>query len=86
MHDPTTPNSQGPDHGSQYRSAIFYHNPEQEKIAKDVTDKVNKEWYKGQVVTEVAPAGEWYDAETYHQLYLDRSRFTLSESLLGLYS
>ena len=73
MHDPTTENLQGPDRGTQYRSAIFYHDAEQEKIAKDVTDKVNKEWWKGKVTTQVLPAGEWYDAETYHQRYLDMS-------------
>ncbi|ORY06370.1 peptide methionine sulfoxide reductase MsrA [Clohesyomyces aquaticus] len=73
MHDPTTANRQGPDVGSQYRSAIFYHNEEQEKIARDVTDKVNKEWWKGSVATEILPAGEWWDAETYHQLYLDKN-------------
>jgi peptide-methionine (S)-S-oxide reductase len=73
MHDPTTANRQGPDVGSQYRSAIFYHNPQQEKEAKEVTEQVNKQWWKGKVATEVLPAGEWYDAETYHQLYLDKS-------------
>ena len=73
MHDPTTANRQGPDTGSQYRSAIFFHDADQEKVAKDVTDKVNKEWWKGKVVTEVLPAGKWYDAESYHQLYLDNN-------------
>ncbi|KAF2273104.1 peptide methionine sulfoxide reductase msrB/msrA [Westerdykella ornata] len=73
MHDPTTPNSQGPDVGPQYRSAIFFHTPEQEQIAKDVTDKVNKQWWKGKVVTEIVPAGQWWDAEAYHQLYLDKN-------------
>ncbi|KAJ4352038.1 Peptide methionine sulfoxide reductase [Didymosphaeria variabile] len=73
MHDPTTANRQGPDVGSQYRSGIFYHNAEQEKEAKDITDKVNKQWWKGGVVTEVLPAGQWWDAETYHQLYLDKN-------------
>jgi len=71
MHDPTTSNRQGPDAGSQYRSAIFYHDAEQERIAKDVTARVSKEWWKGKVVTEVLPAGEWWDAEAYHQKYLD---------------
>ncbi|KAI9689262.1 MAG: Peptide-methionine (S)-S-oxide reductase [Bogoriella megaspora] len=72
MHDPTTLNRQGPDTGSQYRSAIFFHDEEQEKVAKEVTDKVKKEWWKdGNVVTEVLPAGEWWDAEAYHQKYLD---------------
>ncbi|KAF2010551.1 peptide methionine sulfoxide reductase msrB/msrA [Aaosphaeria arxii CBS 175.79] len=73
MHDPTTANSQGPDVGSQYRSAIFYHDSEQEKIARNITSKVNQEWWKGKVVTEVLPAGQWWDAEAYHQLYLDKN-------------
>lgn len=53
MHDPTTKNRQGPDSGSQYRSAIFYHDPEQEKVARSVTEKVNREWWRGGVVTEI---------------------------------
>jgi peptide-methionine (S)-S-oxide reductase len=71
MHDPTTSNRQGPDRGSQYRSGIFYHNAEQERIAREVTKKVNEQWWKGQVVTEILQAGEWWDAEDYHQRYLD---------------
>lgn len=71
MHDPTTLNQQGPDRGSQYRSGIFYHDEEQKKVAEEVTAKVQKEWWKnGKVVTEILPAGRWWDAETYHQLYL----------------
>lgn len=74
MHDPTTANRQGPDTGSQYRSAIFFHDPEQEKVAKDVTEKAQQVWYKSsKIVTEIVPAGEWWDAETYHQLYLDKN-------------
>ncbi|KAJ4299718.1 Peptide methionine sulfoxide reductase [Kalmusia sp. IMI 367209] len=73
MHDPTTSNRQGPDVGSQYRSGVFYHNEEQEKEARDITDKVNKQWWKGGIVTEILPAGQWWDAETYHQLYLDKN-------------
>ncbi|KAF1816590.1 peptide methionine sulfoxide reductase msrB/msrA [Eremomyces bilateralis CBS 781.70] len=74
MHDPTTKDRQGPDTGSQYRSGIFFHDEEQEKIAKEVTDKVQQEWWKkGKVVTEILPAGQWWDAETYHQLYLDKN-------------
>jgi peptide-methionine (S)-S-oxide reductase len=74
MHDPTTLNRQGPDVGTQYRSAIFFHNDEQERIAKEVTEKVQKEWWKnGKISTEIIPAGEWWDAETYHQLYLDKN-------------
>jgi len=72
MHDPTTANRQGPDVGSQYRSGIFYHNEEQEQVAKDITDKVQKEWWtKGKISTQILPAGEWWDAEDYHQRYLD---------------
>lgn len=73
MHDPTTVDAQGPDRGSQYRSGIFYHSPEQEKVAREVTDKVNAQWWKGGVVTEVLPAGRWWDAEAYHQEYLDKN-------------
>jgi peptide-methionine (S)-S-oxide reductase len=72
MHDPTTLNRQGPDAGTQYRSAIFFHDPEQEKIAKDLTELIQKEWWKnGKISTEIAPAGEWWNAEDYHQRYLD---------------
>ncbi|GAB7359905.1 hypothetical protein MBLNU230_g7432t1 [Neophaeotheca triangularis] len=71
MHDPTTANRQGPDTGSQYRSGIFYHSDEQKEIAKDVTQKANDQWWKGSIVTEILPAGEWWNAEDYHQKYLD---------------
>jgi peptide-methionine (S)-S-oxide reductase len=70
MHDPTTSNRQGPDTGSQYRSGIFYHDAEQEKIAREVTKLANEKWWKKKIVTEILPAGEWYDAEDYHQKYL----------------
>ena len=74
MHDPTTKDRQGGDAGTQYRSGIFTHGEEQEKTAKEVRDKVQKEWWRaGTVVTEIIPAGEWWDAETYHQLYLDKN-------------
>ncbi|KAB8532545.1 hypothetical protein FH972_025490 [Carpinus fangiana] len=74
MHDPTTANRQGPDTGSQYRSGIFYHDQEQKQVAEDITAKVQKEWWKdGKVVTEILPAGKWWDAEQYHQLYLDKN-------------
>ena len=65
-HDPTTKNKQGNDEGSQYRSAIFYHSPEQEAEAKTITEKVQQQWWKqGKISTEILPAGEWWDAETY---------------------
>lgn len=72
-HDPTTLNQQGPDTGSQYRSAIYFHNEEQERVARQVTAEANQQWWAGGVVTEVAPAGRWWTAEEYHQLYLDRN-------------
>jgi peptide-methionine (S)-S-oxide reductase len=74
MHDPTTLNRQGGDSGTQYRSGIFFHDEEQEKIAKDITNKVQKEWWKnGKISTQILPAGQWWDAEDYHQLYLDKN-------------
>lgn len=74
MHDPTTANRQGPDVGTQYRSVIFYHSTEQEQIAKRVTAEVQEKHYKGQpIVTEIVKAGIWYDAEEYHQKYLDKN-------------
>ncbi|KAJ2923328.1 hypothetical protein H1R20_g13765, partial [Candolleomyces eurysporus] len=72
-HDPTTVNQQGVDTGTQYRSAIFYHSPEQETIAKRVTEEVQKEHFDPigkKIVTEILPASKWWDAEDYHQLYL----------------
>jgi peptide-methionine (S)-S-oxide reductase len=74
MHDPTTLNRQGADTGTQYRSAIFTHGEEQERAAHEITDKVAKEWYKGKpITTQIVPAGQWWDAEEYHQLYLQRN-------------
>ncbi|KAJ5774303.1 Peptide methionine sulfoxide reductase MsrA [Penicillium paradoxum] len=73
MHDPTTENRQGPDVGTQYRSAIFTHGEEQQRIAEEISEKVSKEWYKKSVATKVVPAGQWYTAEEYHQLYLQNN-------------
>lgn len=74
MHDPTTLNQQGPDIGTQYRSAIFTHGDEQQRIAEDVTVKVASQWWKGRpIATLVVPAGKWWDAEEYHQLYLENN-------------
>ncbi|KAH9974403.1 peptide methionine sulfoxide reductase [Lactifluus volemus] len=72
-HDPTTLNSQGLDHGTQYRSAIFFNTTEQESIARRVTQEVQEKHFspKGQqIVTVIEEAGLWYDAEDYHQEYL----------------
>jgi len=74
MHDPTTLNRQGVDTGTQYRSAIFTHSEEQQRLAESVTQKVGKEWWKNRpVTTVVVPAGSWWDAEDYHQLYLENN-------------
>ena len=69
-HDPTTLNRQGADVGTQYRSAIFYHNPGQEKVAREVIKEFNDShvWNKP-LVTEVAPYKKFYKAEDYHQQY-----------------
>ncbi|UNI23256.1 Peptide-methionine (S)-S-oxide reductase [Purpureocillium takamizusanense] len=73
MHDPTTLNAQGPDTGPQYRSAVYYHDAEQEAVARRVLAAADDQWWKGRVVTELAPAGKWWTAEEYHQEYLDRN-------------
>lgn len=76
MHDPTTANRQGPDVGTQYRSVIFTEGDEQARIAKDVTAKVAAQWYKGKpITTQIVPLGKWWDAEEYHQLYLEKNPF-----------
>ena len=70
IHDPTTPNRQGPDTGSQYRSAIFFHTPEQGKLASASREKLEKSGrFKSKIVTEIVPAGVFYPAEDYHQDY-----------------
>ncbi|KAI4237342.1 MAG: hypothetical protein LQ349_001926 [Xanthoria aureola] len=74
MHDPTTKNRQGADTGTQYRSAVFYHSPEQERAAREVTAKAQEQWWTGgKISTEILEAGQWWDAETYHQLYLHKN-------------
>jgi peptide-methionine (S)-S-oxide reductase len=74
IHDPTTLNRQGADVGTQYRSAIFYHNPEQKATAEQVINDINaaKIW-PAPVVTEVAPVQAFYPAEDYHQEYFARN-------------
>lgn len=76
MHDPTTKDRQGNDSGTQYRSGIFWHDAEQEKIAREVTEAVDREWWgPGQVKTELLEAGKWWDAEDYHQEYLIKNPY-----------
>ena len=74
IHNPTTPNRQGPDIGTQYRSAIFYHNEAQKKAALKSKEKLEKSGkYKSPIVTEIVPAKEFYKAEEYHQKYLEKN-------------
>ena len=76
IHDPTTRNRQGNDIGTQYRSGIFYHSPEQQQIAQEVMAAVTREGvYPNPIVTEVVPASQWYEAEAYHQEYFARNPF-----------
>lgn len=73
IHDPTTPNRQGPDVGTQYRSAIFYFTPEQERAARESLARLVSEGrYRRPVVTEIAPASEFFRAEEYHQRYFEK--------------
>jgi len=72
-HDPTTLNRQGPDAGTQYRSAIFFHTPEQEAAAKASKEKLEKAHvFKRPIVTQIVPASEFWKAEDYHQQYLEK--------------
>jgi peptide-methionine (S)-S-oxide reductase len=76
IHDPTTLNRQGNDVGTQYRSAIFYHSPEQKKTAEELIAQFTKEKiFDGPIVTEVAAAGPFYIAEEYHQEYFARNPY-----------
>ncbi len=73
IHDPSTPNRQGNDSGSSYRSGIYYTSEEQLEIAKDtIADVDTSGLWPGKVMTEVAPAGPFWDAEPEHQDYLER--------------
>lgn len=74
IHDPTTLNRQGADVGTQYRSAIFYHTPEQKQTAEEVVAEFNREQvYSAPIVTELAPVAEFYEAEDYHQNYFEQN-------------
>jgi len=73
IHDPSTPDRQGNDRGPSYRSAIFFTTPEQERVARDTIADVDASGlWPGRVVTEVAPAGEFWEAEPEHQDYLQK--------------
>ncbi len=71
LHDPTTPNRQGPDVGTQYRSAIFYHSSAQEAAARASKEKAQARFRKP-IVTEISPATTFYRAEEYHQRYFEK--------------
>jgi len=73
IHDPTTLNRQGADTGTQYRSAIFYHNEQQKPIAEQLIEELNKAGlWKRPIVTQVAPLDKFYPAEDYHREYFAR--------------
>ena len=73
IHDPTTPDRQGNDRGMSYRSAIYYTSPEQQRIAEDtIADVEASGLWPGKVVTELAPVGDFWEAEPEHQDYLER--------------
>lgn len=73
LHDPTTPNRQGPDVGTQYRSAIFYHSPEQAELAKRSKEALQTSGrFRRPIVTQIVPAAKFYDAEEYHQQYFEK--------------
>ncbi len=73
IHDPTTKDRQGNDVGSQYRSAIFFHSPEQERTARALVARLQDEHvFADPIVTEIAPAAPFYPAEDYHQEYYER--------------
>ena len=85
-HNPTTVNQQGPDIGEQYRSVVFFHNQEQEKVAKEVKEKLQdaalKQFGKN-IVTEIVPATEFFKAEEYHQRYLEKNGYAKCSSKLN---
>ena len=72
-HDPTTPNRQGPDVGTQYRSAIFFLTSEQEAAALASKEQAQSK-FKNPIVTQIKPASEFYRAEDYHQRYFEKNR------------
>jgi len=71
-HNPTTLNRQGPDVGTQYRSAIFYHDLEQEKAAKKSMKNLQESMPEKKIVTEIIPTKEFFKAEEYHQRYFEK--------------
>ena len=73
IHDPTTLNRQGPDHGTQYRSAIFFYDAAQETAAKAVKDELDRAGrFPRKIVTQIVPAPDFYRGEEYHQRYFEK--------------
>ena len=76
IHDPTTLNRQGADVGTQYRSIIFYHSPEQEQAARQIIDETNASGiWQAPLVTQLEPLDRFYPAEGYHQNYFERNPY-----------
>ena len=73
VHDPTTENRQGPDVGSQYRSAVFYHDEQQRETTEALIEEFEREGVYDDVVTEVEPLEAFYEAEEYHQDYYEKN-------------
>lgn len=85
-HNPTTINQQGPDIGEQYRSAVFYHNQEQEHMANKIKEKLQDAAIKKfgkKIVTEILPAKKFFRAEEYHQQYLEKNNLAHCSSKLN---
>lgn len=72
IHDPTTRDRQGNDVGTQYRSAIFFHSPEQERVARETVERLQRDVFTRPIVTEIVPAAEFHVAEDDHQEYYER--------------
>ncbi|HEU04141.1 MAG TPA: peptide-methionine (S)-S-oxide reductase, partial [Nitrosopumilus sp.] len=80
-HDPTTPDRQGPDIGTQYRSAIFFHDSEQEKTAIQSKEKLqNSNQFSRDIVTQIIPAKTFHRAEEYHQRYFEKNNLSCSRN------
>ncbi len=74
LHDPTQVNRQGPDVGTQYRSAIFYHSPDQQRVATAVKERLDKSGkFRRPIATVIEPAAEFWRAEDYHQSYFKKN-------------
>jgi peptide-methionine (S)-S-oxide reductase len=73
IHDPTTEDRQGPDVGSQYRSAVYYHDDEQRELVEGFIEALEDEGVYEGIVTEVEPLGDWYRAEEKHQNYFEKN-------------